>query len=65
MLRTQLIQATKNHGGSRLESAVCHTTDLKQISSVHGPQLSQLNCPGFSDQTVDVRSMVSLLRPCS
>lgn len=34
MPRTQLIQATKNHGGSRLESAVC----LKQVCSRHGPQ---------------------------
>ena len=59
MPRTQLIQATKNHGGSRLESAVC----LKQVCSRHGPQLSQLNWPGFSDQALDVPSMVSLLRP--
>lgn len=57
MPRTQLIQATKNHGGSRLESAVC----LKQVytCSRHGPQLSQLNWPGFSDQALDVPSMVS------
>lgn len=61
MPKAQLIQATENYGGSRLESAVC----LKQASSGHGPQLSQLNCPGFSDQTLGVPFMVSLLRPCS